>query len=523
MGVRSTIKSLLGVSAYAADPARDPSLGSPVVEKRLAVRRGQLSPLPTTRLRWLFSDIEAAVYAADSGDLSFAAQIMAAADGDGVLRGVESARITGVTKLPKIWSGDEEQIAALTLRDGSRSVFDAMFPAVEVRAMARDGLRFGVSVGQLVPVEGRDYPILIRLDPEWLRYRRFENRWYYQSTVGLLPITPGDGKWILHIEGGRTNPWRHGLWYPLANAWLAKASAEMAKYNWENKLANPARIAIAPAGATDGQIERWFAKVAAWAINPVFAMRPGYEVKLLESNGRGYESFNLTADRSDQKYMIAVLGQVGTTTSSGAFASSDVHADVRADFIASTAEAIAHTLNTQGIPPWIVSRWGEEGLARAATFEYDVTPPSDLAKRAQALGVLGPAVAAADAALAPSGQRIDAAAEYRRFGVAVVSTAPPAVAPPAESADGAELVDDAPELPPLADDEPLEPEAAEVLADDMTRHGVDRCEHGRPNRCPLCGVERTRQLVPGKTPGSHSWRIGWRAIDTSQDVSEAAE
>jgi HK97 family phage portal protein len=51
------------------------------------------------------------------------------------------------------------------------------------------------------------------------------------------------------------------------------------------------------------------------------------------------------------------------------------------------------------------------------------------------------------------------------------------------------------------------------LADDMTTHQVTHCEHGRRNRCTICGIERERELVPSIEPGGeHTWKIKWVPI-----------
>lgn len=50
------------------------------------------------------------------------------------------------------------------------------------------------------------------------------------------------------------------------------------------------------------------------------------------------------------------------------------------------------------------------------------------------------------------------------------------------------------------------------LASQMTEHGIARCEHGKLNRCQLCGVERHREVVGVDPQGNGIWATAWRAI-----------
>lgn len=415
--LRDYLAALLGVSTYSAPLLPGASLDDKSVTRIRKVMGGQLSPLPVTKTRWYLADLEAAQHLADTGDLSRAAQLCRAMRRNGIIAGVLSTRANGIIALPKRFGGDEEMVRALQGRDGDRSVFDAMCPAAECAAMAIDGVQLGVSLGELVPVEGRDYPILVRLDPEFLRYRWAENRWYYNSIAGALPITPGDGQWVLHIDGGRISPWQFGLWAALGESFINISHAKMHQANWEAKLANPARVAVAPQGATDSQKQSWFAKVMAWGVNTVFGMTPGYDVKLLESNGQGWESFEKTIARSEREAIIAVTGSTVLVDGGSGFANADVHKSIRADLIEATARALEHTLNTQVIPQWVIARWGEDALEKAPTVSWDTTPPKDQKSDADATKAFGDAVAQANVALAPYGKRLDAAELAARFGL----------------------------------------------------------------------------------------------------------
>src|SRR5690606_36786536 len=76
--------------------------------------------------------------------------------------------------------------------------------------------------------------------------------------------------------------------------------------------------------------------------------------------------------------------------------------------------------------------------------------------------------------------------------------------------------------------EPLSLVDARALALKMTEARIARCEHGKANRCQLCGIERIRDFEvdaygkPRKhSDGSPVCRIGWRAIGDTAPVESA--
>jgi len=432
VGWKTTIAALLGISAYSPAPSQLPGLDDPGVERARASMGGQLQAYPVSRTRWYLADLESATHAANTGQIAQAAQLMDAASADGVLAGVLSTRTGGLVRLPKRFRGKPEIVEALEVgHEQTRSVFDEMVPATELALLAGDGVKLGVGVGELVPVEGRDFPLFVRLDPQFLFYIWTENRWYFRSVAGLLPITPGDGRWVLHCPGGRISPWKAGLWRALGRAYIRKDHALMHRDNWEAKLANPARVAVAPAGATEEARRGFFARLMAWGVNTVFSLTPGWDVKLIESNGRGYESFCKTIAEQNNEFVIAVAGQTVTTDGGAGFSNADIHKSIRADLIKETADGLAYTVNTQILPAWIAARFGEDAIEGGCALEWDVTPSKDRNSEASALVSIASAITTLTAALGVHGIALDAAAMCTRFGVPVTTAAPAPLALPA--------------------------------------------------------------------------------------------
>lgn len=381
------------------------------VENERRRRGGNLVAAFATRLRWYHADVERATDLANTGDISLAAQLWKGARTDGIVFGVLSTRTDGLVRLPKLFRGSEEYVNRLKLVETNdatpRSEFDEMHPPQELAALAADGIGLGVGVGEYLRVQGRVNPVFCRLPPEFLRFKPQENRWYYKTIAGEIPITPGDGRWILHCPGGRVAPWEHGVWAAVGGAWISKTHAKAYDDAWQSKLANPARVATTPEGSTEEWDQAWFEMVADWGVNSVFAAKPGYDIKLIESNGRGHDVFQKTIDRAEREITIAIAGQEVTTDGGAGFQNSDIHKSIRADLIQATADALAYTVNTQCLPLWTFLNFGPEAVEKSPTVSWSVTPAKDRNADAMVLQTAMTALRLATEALKPYGKELD--------------------------------------------------------------------------------------------------------------------
>ena len=376
-GWKDLLAALLGISAYQPPKGYGPELDDPAIERIRESLGGNLALQPTTRLRWYLADLETAQAQADTGNLMIAAQLCRSMRRDGVIAGLMGTLTSGLVRLPKKFYGDSEQIVALTARNGSRSVFDDMMPPSELSLLAQDGYQLGVGIAELVPVPGRQFPIMIRLEPEFLRYRWVENRWYYVSVGAQLPITPGDGRWVLHTPGGRIAPWLSGRWPSLGRSYINKEHALLHRSNYSAKLANAARAAIPPAGATGQQRAGMIERLIRWGTNTVFELPPGWDVKIIETKGEGFKVYQEEIDTCDRESAISIAGQVVTVDGGTGFSNQDIHQAIRADIVKDVGDGLAYTVNTQVLPSWIANRWGTYSLDKGAIVEWDVRRPKE--------------------------------------------------------------------------------------------------------------------------------------------------
>jgi hypothetical protein len=419
VAILDAVAKFVGRSVY---QGKTPSVGADIESRAVIKIReilgGNLNAPPWTQLEWYLEEVDEAREAADRGDLTQVGRLLRALRGDAVISGLQRSKAGGCIRLPKKWRGNPEIVEELTSADiGSISNWDLLCPPSEVQAMVEDADFLRVAIGELVPVQGRPFRVLRRLDPEFLFYNWALGRWYYRSNAALLDVEPGDGRWVLHLAGPATAPWQFGNWLSLGRTWVRKDAAQHLKSNWEFHLANAARVAVSPQAAGTEQRQSLFRQVMAWGINTVFSLPQGYDVKLLESNGRGWEGFDTSIKAYNEELMIAIAGQLVSITGGTGFSSEDLYANVRYDLIRDTVLPWAFTASTQIIPSYVFDMHGEDALDDCPSYEYVVQRPDDLKSEAAVYTALGQGLEQIERVAAKYGLELEMAALLRRFGI----------------------------------------------------------------------------------------------------------
>ena len=388
------IRSLMGKSAY--EPTRPLSpmvLDSKSTESMRRAIGGGLQPIPNTQLRWYLADLEYAQAEADAGNLAMAGQLYRSMRRDGVFSGLLATRTGGLVRQPKRFYGSNEKITeSLRAKNGSRCVFDEMCPPGELEALDADGVLMNVGLGELVPVAGRKYPVLRRLDPEWLNFNWADSTWYYNSRVGRFPVTPGDGRWVLHIPKGSMAPWQWGLIWAMGRAFIMKEHAVSLRGAFISGVANPLKVLQSPSGATEAQRGTMVQHLLNWGPNAAVECPPGWELKLLEFMGRAHEVFQREIDTNDKNYMIGLAGQIISTEGGSGFQNADLPATIRTDLIKTDGEALAYTVSTQILPYYAYTNFGEAAVEAGTSIEWDTNSPADQMVAANVLMTLGNAI-----------------------------------------------------------------------------------------------------------------------------------
>src|SRR5580704_2272465 len=355
--VANLVTTLLGVSTFQPPPIDLPNLGDESINAALSALGGNLEPVPQVRLRWYPPDIERAQRQATNGDLTLVGMLLESMKLDGVYRGLSDAR-TSVVNFPKRYYGNKNIIDALMSKNSSdRNVYDEMIPATEARLLAFDGDGVGVGVGTMVPVRGRNFPVLVRRYPQNLFYLWPRNEWYYRSTVGLLQVIPGlpqpDGSWwVLHIPGGRLGPWNSGLWNTLGRSYINKTQSIFARQSYEMRHAHPARVATSALGASQGERLNLLNGIIKWAMNAAFALPPGWKLELIESNGQGVKVYSDSIKNYNEEMSVALCGSAAMLQGTAGFSNLDTFANVATNLMKLTAGGWDHTVNTQILPGW---------------------------------------------------------------------------------------------------------------------------------------------------------------------------
>lgn len=356
---------------------------------------------------WYSDDLTMAIDRANAGDLQMACELFEACLTDPLIQGVMDTFTSGVSRLPRKFSGDPEiaqdLAAGFASKDADpRSLFNVICRPSDITKLVQDGRGMGYQVGEMVWIDGLDFPILKRLDPKLARQDPYTGLWTYRVYDTDLLIQPGDGRWFFNCPGGSSAPWQGGIWASVARAFILKQETLLNLAAWQRKHSAPLRAGTCPEGATDDQKWDYLEQlIELTADNSEAVLPPGWDVKLVESNGQGYQAYKATVEMCNADLILALAGQSMTVDGGEGFSNSATGLTVRQDVITPHADSFSAAFSDQVLPYVVAKRYNS--ITRTVILQLDTSPPKDKTAEAQAqitaANVITAQVAAYQAAL----------------------------------------------------------------------------------------------------------------------------
>jgi phage gp29-like protein len=225
--------------------------------------------------------------------------------------------------------------------------------------------------------DDRVIPELKVWHPSQLRWDPQERSYKLRLDTGEMPITPGDGKWMIYTPNGARRPWTRALVRSLAIPWLAKSYAVGDWNRYSEVLGGAVRKGNVPGNAKPEDKQSFKSDLRNLASDGVVVVPEGFSFELVEATGRGSDTFKELIAWADKAIAVAVLGQNLTTeVSGGSFAAAKVHNSVRQDLIDADTEGLATVLHDDVISWWVEFNRGDRHLAPWPDWQTD-PPPED--------------------------------------------------------------------------------------------------------------------------------------------------
>lgn len=493
-------------------------------------RRGVRTHQVPTGFRWLPQDLDGVLEETESGTFYRLASLCRGMRSNGTIAGLLGQR-ESIVRLPFVFTGDPwlcDELRGVPAKytpdgvmvdPGVPGSFAAMVPDESLRELIGTGALAGACPFELVDCGGPD-PVLEPRDLHFLRFDWGTREHVYQGSEATYRVRPGNGRWGLYSPGGRERWWAGGAWWPLAWPFVASLGAGFDRARWQALLTDPVRYVRAGDGAKEEDVAamQYFVDHV-WGRAPGLVLPKGWDVGYAENNATGWEVFRDAEADADKAIRMTLSGNTDSAGGGTAFSNSSVFDAIHETMISATASSLARCLSEQVIAPWAWRRYGVPP-DRAPKLVWDVRSPTRRKADAELLSAMADAVMKADAMYRPRGMMVDVATYFAKNAIDIpvmpiggISASPSIVL---ASPRDAEVLDDADVVEDVEPDdaEPLDNDHAARLAAEMTEHGVDRCEHGKANRCRICGIERVRGVVPSTKRGQpHGWRVAWKAIN----------
>lgn len=359
---------------------------------------------PGIKPTWTVKEVRSALRLHAEGDFSQSALLVDTMGEDDELPGALEKYVDSVIGSDFRLDAVEEPNHQLSERLASQygDVWWELFPESELDNFLRWYRMLGVAIGVLDYEAGASkWTATLRvLHPQFLHWSPVRKKFIYSAQEGLLEVEPGDGRWVMLIDGARG--WMRAGVRALAITWIGKQLAirDWNRYNERHGL--PIIKAMAPAIADDEDREQFWEDIQGIASETVAQLPThldengaAFDLDLLEAKDRSWETFPKMLERADRKFQVYLLGAniAAEVVTQGARATADVHRGVERQKATAAAKKLSTELRWQALWPIVTFNVASVALAVVPWPCWDTSPPEDDIAHAEAIGELGNALA----------------------------------------------------------------------------------------------------------------------------------
>lgn len=319
--------------------------------------------------------------------------------------GALAQRILGLQCHPLEVEAASTEARAIEHADYLRALWPRIVSPAAEHDLLASLILLGFAVAQVLWSPGDDGQLVPRLDPwpsEAVEYDRGTQRWrVLTQDQGTLPITPGDGQWVLLTARSVHRPHLWGAIRPTAEWYLRSAYAANDASRRSEVVGTPIWAAHLPAGARQTPDGKAFVRsIRTMGRNAVIPLPRGreesesYDVRLIEAETDAYLIFDWLQRCGGGKIRLAILGQDLTSQNNkvGTNASSDTGEGVTEKVIGADGRALSDCYTQQLARPFTEYRVGDKRLTPHVCV--DVEPDEDTRAEAEAMTQMAAAATA---------------------------------------------------------------------------------------------------------------------------------
>lgn len=387
-------------------PPTDP-LTQDGLERRASVIHREI-PLSVVQTGWAINQVRSANASVVNGEFDAPAQLCDAMIGDSRVLSALTSRSTVIMGRPMTFQTPrhlKDSAAAREVRDAWREHWPSTFTESVMSDMQMWGIMLGAWAGQILwDTKGQ-----IAGKPAWRPYitpfhmRYVYYHWTYRRYIavtldGQVPITPGDGHWMMHCPYGEYRGWMRGAMRAIAPWWLSRNYALRDWARFSERHGMPIGLARSPQGADAVRIKQYRDALSRLGSESIIELPTSADPKIgsydfdwLQTDGKGSEAFKDLIEQDNTEITLSILMQNLTSeVKEGSYAAARVHGNVLQVVCEADARALSHTIYTQLLRPFAALNFGDPGLAPRAV--WNVKPVEDKKTLAEAMSAFGTAV-----------------------------------------------------------------------------------------------------------------------------------